>query len=587
MLTIAARFRSRPPLTPPAGPAHAAPMRETDDARVLAVLERLTGHRADEPGVAVAVIRAGAVVARRYVGLARLELRVPIGPETRFHIVSVSKTFVAAAVLALAARGALRLDDDVRRHIPELPGVIAVTIRQLLSMTSGLRDVLEIERLRGVWTSGPSRTRDLLDMAFRQTAVSAPAGAQYMYANVNVLLLDELIARVSGMPADVFRRAAIYDPLGLTATMARPHEGIVVPSLAEPYVADGRGGWSRSRDLLGIAADTLTTNLEDLTRWLLALRTGAVDGVGVTAAMGERARLRDGAPIHYGLGLAVRRYRGLTVLCHTGSQPGYKAHLAYVPARDLGVVILSNREDTPPAGLAASIMAELIGHEFPEPPPGDAPGRRPGEAALTAAQVAAVDGRYVEIETGEWVALSVEDGGVIRAETLGDPLFLYDTGHGVFRDGEDYRATVPAELRIQLGPRRGDVTARMNLGGQRMALRKCAAPTYAADALAAFAGRYESAEIASRHAIRVLDGALRIAYGPDAAGPSEFAMEPIAPDIFLVRPTAPGIAYRHVFRFERDGDGAVVGAVVTMERLKGVRLRRVSGYLPSRAASGA
>jgi hypothetical protein len=66
-----------------------------------------------------------------------------------------------------------------------------------------------------------------------------------------------------------------------------------------------------------------------------------------------------------------------------------------------------------------------------------------------------------------------------------------------------------------------------------------------------------------------------------------FAMEPIAPDIFLVRPTAPGIAYRHVFRFERDADGTVASAVVTMERLKGLRLRRVPGYLPSSAASGA
>jgi CubicO group peptidase (beta-lactamase class C family) len=153
-------------------------------------------------------------------------------------------------VLVLAARGALRLDDDVRRYLPELPEEIAVTIRHLLSMTSGLRDVLEIERLRGVWTSAPSRTRDLLDLAWRQTAVSAPAGAQYMYANVNALLLDELIARVSGVPADTFRRAALYEPLGLTATGARPHEGLVVPALAEPYVPDGRGGWSRPADLL-------------------------------------------------------------------------------------------------------------------------------------------------------------------------------------------------------------------------------------------------------------------------------------------------------------------------------------------------
>ena len=103
-----------------------------------------------------------------------------------------------------------------------------------------------------------------------------------------MLLLDELIARASGMPADAFRRAALYEPLGLAATTARPHEGSCVPDLAEPYVPDGaRRVVAVATDLLGIAADTLTTTLEDLTRWVLALRTGAVDGVAVTAAMAE------------------------------------------------------------------------------------------------------------------------------------------------------------------------------------------------------------------------------------------------------------------------------------------------------------
>ena len=583
MLTTAARRGSRPALD--SGGRAGAP------CGMPAVIESLPEPGADEPGVEVSVIRGGEVIAQRYAGLASLESRIPIGPQTRFHIVSVSKTFAAAAVLVLAARGTLSLDDDIRRYLPELPGPArpgesAVTIRHLLSMTSGLRDVLEIERLRGVWTSAPSRTRELLDLAYRQVAVSAPAGAQYMYANVNALLLDELIARVSGVPADAFRRAALYEPLGLTATTARPHDGVVMPDLAEPYVPDGRGGWSRPRDLLGIAADTLTTNLGDLTRWLLALRTGTVNGVAVTAPMAERTRLRDGTPIYYGLGLSVRRYRGLTVLCHTGSQPGYKAHVAYAPQRDLGVVILSNREDTSPAALAASIMAEVIGDDFPALHPAAGADRRAGETALTATQRSAVEGSYVDVETGEWVALRLEDG-VLRGETLGDPVFLYDEGRGVFRDGDDYRATVPAEVRIEPGPHPGEVTCRMNLGGQRIALRKCRAPRYTAEALGALAGRYEGPEIASRHSIRVEDGALSVEYGTGVDRVLRFAMEPIAPDIFLVRPTAPGVAYRHVFRFERDAAGAVVSAVVTMERLKGVRLRRVAGYLPSSAASGA
>jgi CubicO group peptidase (beta-lactamase class C family) len=148
-------------------------MPTTHADRLLERIEGLTAQRDDEPGVAVSVIRGAHVIARRHVGLASLAHRVPIGPRTRFHIVSVSKTFMAAAVLVLAARGALRLEDDVRLHLPELPPDIspggALTIRHLLSMTSGLRDVLEIERLRGVWDTAPSRTRDLLDLAGRIT----------------------------------------------------------------------------------------------------------------------------------------------------------------------------------------------------------------------------------------------------------------------------------------------------------------------------------------------------------------------------------------------------------------------------------
>ena len=109
-----------------------------------------------------------------------------------------------------------------------------------------------------------------------------------------------------------------------------------------------------------------------------------------------------------------------------------------------------------------------------------------------------------------------------------------------------------------------------------MVLRRHEPPWYTPEALAAFAGCYESGEIDSRHRVRVHGTGLVVEYGLGGDGGRAFAMKPIAPDVFLVEPTGPGIAYRHVFRFERDGAGAVMGAVVTMERLKGVRLARTA-----------
>jgi CubicO group peptidase (beta-lactamase class C family) len=513
------------------------------------VISELIDVGPQEPGIAVAVIRNGEVIAQHCAGLADLAHGVPIRPDTRFHIVSVSKTFMAAAVLLLQARGKLSLDDDIRKHLPELrhPGV--VTIRHLLSLTSGLRDVLEIERLRGVWHSAPSRQQDLLHLASAQTGASLPPGAAYLYTNVNHVLLEQIVARASGMPADAFRRAAIYQPLGMAATCARPDDGIVLPNLAQPYARDG-DGWVRAQHLLGIAGDVLTSSLEDMTRWLLALRTGAVDGVPITAAMSERARLSDGSAVYYGLGLAVRCYRGLTVLCHSGSQPGYKAHIAFMPERDLGIVVLSNREETRVAPLAASIMDAVLGDDFPAPMP---------------RSVGVVDsglaGTYVDPASGEYLSLSVEDG-VLRGEALGDTVWLYRGADGIYRDADDYRATMPAELGFT-----GQGTCRFSLGGLQSNMRR---HTPSQIDPGRYIGRYENTEIGSLHHVTSIDGRLFIHYGLGFEGGRRFPMFPVAPDIFLVQPAAPGIAYRHVFRFERDA------FVVTMERLKGVRLSKSS-----------
>jgi CubicO group peptidase (beta-lactamase class C family) len=506
--------------------------------------------RPDEPGIAIAVIRNGEAT-QHCVGLANLAHGVPIRPQTRFHIVSVSKTFMAAAMLILAARGKLSLDDDIRRHLPELKHPGTVTIRHLLSLTSGLRDVLEIERLRGVWHSAPSRQPDLLLLAAQQTEVSRPAGAAYLYTNVNHVLLEEIINGVTGS-AEAFRREAIYAPLGLTATAARPHDGTALADLAEPYVQQD-GAWLRPHDLLGIAGDVLTSSLEDLTRWVLALRRGAIGDVPVTAAMATPGRLADGTALHYGLGLAVRRYRGLQVLCHTGTQPGYKAHIAFVPERDLGIVVLSNRESTRPAPLAAQLMEAVIG-DFPSPLP-----RSVGQVDP------ALAGMYVDPSNGEWLSITL-DGGILQAEGCGDTLHLYRGADGVFRDADDYRAGIPVTLVFE------GAACDLSLGGIRARLERQPPPRVD---LANYVGRYENRDIDSVHTVTGDGDTLFIQYGLGYDAARRFPMQPIAPDIFLVRPTAPGVAHRHVFRFEREG-GRVVAAVVTMERLKGVRLSRSS-----------
>jgi hypothetical protein len=217
-------------------------------------------------------------------------------------------------------------------------------------------------------------------------------------------------------------------------------------------------------------------------------------------------------------------------------------------------------------------MDAVLGDDFPAP--------HPARAAPLAASAfpegarASVAGSYVERGGGEWISIRFQDG-VLCAETLGDPLFLYPEGGGWFCDRDDYRATMPARLRFDRGP--GDVSCRLELGGQKMALVKQAPPILSRADLTEYAGRYESEEMATCHRVRLDGDALVAEYGPEVDGELTFAMEPIAPDVFLVRARAPGVSHRHVFRFERDGARRVTAVVVTMERLKNARLSRVSG----------
>src|SRR5581483_6170615 len=138
--------------------------------RLLAPWRSNTG-----PGVTIGVVRDDALAVHRSAGLASIELGVPIGPATTFRIASVSKQFTCAAILMLAAEGRLDIQDDVRRHIPDLPDLgHRITLAHLMHNTSGIRDMLEIMRLGGVDLGQAVTPRALLDAVCRQRALNFP-----------------------------------------------------------------------------------------------------------------------------------------------------------------------------------------------------------------------------------------------------------------------------------------------------------------------------------------------------------------------------------------------------------------------------
>jgi len=155
--------------------------------------------RDDSPGCALGVYKDGSLSYARGYGMADLERRVPITPRSVFDIGSTSKQFAAASILLLAQAGRLSLDDDVRRHIPELPEYSRpLTIRHLLLHTSGLRDYIGLLMLTGETTDDVTTPGEALDIIARQRELNFEPGDEHLYSNSGYFLLSIIVERVAG-----------------------------------------------------------------------------------------------------------------------------------------------------------------------------------------------------------------------------------------------------------------------------------------------------------------------------------------------------------------------------------------------------
>src|SRR5262245_41817068 len=234
------------------------------NAKVDAVFAQY--DKPDSPGCALGVIKDGKLVYARGYGMANLEHGVPNGPKLVYDIGSTSKQFAAASVLLLAKQGKLSLDDDARKHIPELPAYQKpITIRHLLHHTSGLRDYLTLFSLAGVNFDDTTTEKDALDIIIRQKALNFTPGDEWLYSNSGYFLLSIIIKRASGKSFAEFAKENIFDQLGMKHTLILDNHKRIVPMRATGYSPDPRGGFQIEMSNFEQTGDgAVQTSIEDL-----------------------------------------------------------------------------------------------------------------------------------------------------------------------------------------------------------------------------------------------------------------------------------------------------------------------------------
>ncbi len=247
-----------------------------------------TWDKPESPGAAIAVIRDGAVIYKRGYGSANLEYNVPITSQTVFHVASVSKQFTAFAITMLANQGKLSLDDDIRKHLPELPDFgKKITIRHLIFHTSGLRDQWTLLGMAG-WRLDDVITKEhIMKIVRHQKELNFDPGAEYLYSNTGYTLLAVIVERVSGQPFRDYTEASIFKPLGMTNTHFHDDHERIVKNRAYSYSSAGPGRGFKAAPLTyaNVGATSLFTTAEDLARWVINFEDKKIGGVDVIKQM--------------------------------------------------------------------------------------------------------------------------------------------------------------------------------------------------------------------------------------------------------------------------------------------------------------
>ena len=372
----------------------ATPFGQAPPQSLDAIFKEFTGDQL--PGCAVGATRGDAPLAAKGYGMADLEHGVRLTPQSVFYMASVSKQFAALSILLLERDGKLQLDDRVKTHIPELPAYAdAITIRQLLHHTSGLRDYLTLSSLAGHSSDYVITDRGVLKTLARQAQLHFAPGTDHLYSNSGYVLLSLIVQRVTGRPLDDVARERIFTPLNMRSTRFQHDHTASIPDRAIGYVRRN-DLWRISNSLLDVVGDGgMYSSVDDMLRWAAAFERPEFAPLLSRMATPAPWKAAVRSPAATGWAWCRATYRGLPVVGHGGSLAGYRTVILRVPAEKLTVVTLCNNATANAAGLA-QMVAELYAGERMSAPPGCRQcAARTSSAATGAARAWARNGRHV------------------------------------------------------------------------------------------------------------------------------------------------------------------------------------------------
>jgi len=313
--------------------------------------------KSNSPGVAVLVMKDGKVLHRKGYGLANIQTKTPVSPESVFDLGSIGKQFTAMAIMILAERGHLSYDDKLTTFFPEFPSYAGkITIKHLLHHTAGLPEYeklyiqnrkvkpdYETAYKKTSWAFEPT-SKDLLALISEQTLPEFTAGDEWDYSNTGYVILGQIVEKISGISLSQFMKVNIFQPLGMNNTLLYDETKPKISNLAVSYIWVGN-------EIKGINYNALSliygdggvnSSISDMANWYRAIENNTLIKASTLKQAFTSGKLNNGANVGYGYGWYVSNSLGLERMIHAGTWIGFKHEVAYYPEQHVTVLILSN-----------------------------------------------------------------------------------------------------------------------------------------------------------------------------------------------------------------------------------------------------
>src|ERR1700723_1370691 len=314
------------------------------DAAAEAKISKLLAD-SDAPSVSIAIVAHGQPAYAKAFGKASLDPNRAADAHTRYAVGSVSKQFTVAAILLIAEQGKLSLDDKVSKYFPDLTRANEITVRELLSHTSGYEDYAPQDYIIPEWVQ-PTTPEALLDKWAKKPLDFDP-GTKWQYSNTNYVLAGRIFEKATGEQLVPFLQKNIFGPLGMATA-----GDCSVTKTPEDAVAYTRYGLGPARPALReapgwyFAAGELCMTPSDLAKWDIAFLQKKILSAKSYAEFEREVLLNNGDYTHYALGLELGQLDHIPAIYHGGEVSGFLAYSYMYPTRDVAVIVSSNQDGT-------------------------------------------------------------------------------------------------------------------------------------------------------------------------------------------------------------------------------------------------